>query len=109
MKSKMFLGGFSGLIVFIALILALDYGSFIWDNIMKPKRENLRRDVFEETKSYNQAKIQQIAKYKFEYNKAENDDTKIVIKAVVRNTFTDYDIDNLPNNLKFFVRESRGY
>jgi hypothetical protein len=105
MKVKVVLG----FIVFIALVLALDYGGFLWGSVMMPKREALRREVFENTRSFNEAKLQQISKYKFEFDRAENEESKRAVRSVVRNTFSDYSINDLPTELQYFIQECRGY
>lgn len=105
MKVKAVLGG----IVFIAFVLAIDYGGFLWSSVMMPKREALRREVFENTRSFNEAKLQQISKYKLEFDRAEDEATKMAVRSVVRSTFSDYDVNDLPIGLQNFIEECRGY
>ena len=64
-------GGFTALIFFLFLIGVIDLGMF---KFFAPKYENVRREVFENTKSYTHGKIQDLAKYKDEYDKAEYDE-----------------------------------
>jgi hypothetical protein len=92
----------------IVVILALDYGSILWTGVTAPKREEIRREVFENTRSFNEGKLQQIGKYKYEYDTGTEGE-KAAVKSVVRNTFTDYDIEDLPTELQYFVQDCRGY
>jgi hypothetical protein len=96
----------------IFALLALIIGGNLLDlNIYKyfaPRKEAIRREVFENTRSYNQGKIQELAKLKHELELADNDD-KEIIKSTIRHKFADYNDVNMPTNLKIFLQEIRGY
>ena len=97
-----------GIVLFIGIILALDYSSVLWEGFIGPKRENVRREVFENTRSYNEAKLQDLAKYKNQYELATEED-KIVIAETIKHMFANYDATKLPHKLKIFLEEIRGY
>jgi hypothetical protein len=40
------------IIVIVASLLVLDYSSLLWEGFIAPKRQDVRRKVFEKTKSY---------------------------------------------------------
>ena len=96
------------LVVVIAIGCLLSLGGVIWYRFIEPKREAARRVVFEETRSYNQGKIQQLAKYREEYQRADADE-KAVIASTIKHQFADFQIDHLPEGLQVFLRSVRGY
>ena len=104
MKVLIGIGCFISLLGLIVGMAFFDLGMF---SFFDPKYENARRKVFEETKSYNEGKLQQLAKYKIEYERANSDD-KLVLKSTIRHMFADYDGD-LPYGLEQFLTEMRGY
>jgi len=98
-----------GLVILI-LILLVVMGFFVlgWYKLFAPKFENVRRDIFESTRSYNQAKVQELGKYKLEYALATEENKKAIASAI-RHRFADYDDSKLDYQLKIFLQEIRGY
>jgi len=98
-----------GAIILVLLIMAaITFLTLGWDKFFSPKFENVRRDVFEATKSYNQGKVQELAKYKLEYERATGTD-KDAIASAIRHTFADYNNSKLDSQLKGFLQKVRGY
>lgn len=54
------------------------------------RKENARREVFEQTQSYVEGKRQELIKLHHEWNKAGADD-KIAIEATIRMNFANFD------------------
>ena len=104
--------GVIALIVVIALGCALgcafSLGSVYWYKFIGPKREEARREVFQETRSYNQGKIQQLAKYRAEYASADQLGKKM-ISSTIKHQFADFQSDHLPQELRNFLITTRGY
>lgn len=100
--------GVLGIVLVIVVLLAVDYAGVLWNGVIFTKKEEIRREIFEETRSFNEAKLQQIAKYKYEYDTGD-ESTKIAVKSVVRSTFSDYDTSKLPFELKNFIIDCRGF
>jgi hypothetical protein len=103
--------GFYGLIVLAILIATgggLELAGVHWYAYIAPKKEAARRKVFEETRSYNQGKVQQLAKYRSEYAQAEPE-AKEVIQSTIKHQFADFPKDNLPPELRSFLTAMRGY
>ena len=98
------------LLVILAFVLIIGISFFgLWYyKFFGPKFENIRREVFEETRSYNQAKLQELAKYKHEYEMADKSG-KIAIASTIRHRFADYDLNELPMELRLFLTKTRGY
>lgn len=69
-----------------------------------PKFENVRREVFQNTRSYNEGKIQDLAKYRIEYLMADQED-KVPLKITILFMFADYPKDRLPHELKLFIKD----
>lgn len=99
---------FSIVILVVTAMFAITFFALGWSRFFKPKFENVRREVFEATRSYNQAKVQELGKYKFEYERAIGKDKNIIASAV-RHRFADYDDSKLDYQLKIFLQEIRGY
>ncbi len=77
-----------------------------------PQEQNIKREVFENTKSYNEGKEQELVKYKFEYDKAKakkDEATVKAIKSAVRTAFADYEEDRLSPELRDFVNQCKSY
>lgn len=99
--------GFIGIIIVILLLQLAGIG---WFRVIEPMREDARREVFEETKSYVHGKIQQLAKYKYEYDRSEDPLSRGGIKSVIRSQFAAFDADNIRDyKLKNFLIKIRGF
>jgi predicted membrane-bound dolichyl-phosphate-mannose-protein mannosyltransferase len=107
-KLKIVLWSVLAIIILLILIIAFNFLDLGVYSFFAPKKENVRREVFENTRSYNQGKIQELAKLKLEFELADNDD-KEIIKNTIRHKFADYNNDNMPRNLQIFLQEIRGY
>lgn len=94
-----------GIISFVLLMLALDY--FIglkWFAFIAPQKESVRREVFENTRSFNEAKKQDLLKYRYEYIKSGKEE-KEAIASTIRQMYADYDESRLPVELRDFLHE----
>jgi len=102
----------TGLAIFVGLIAVLFILELVGLGFFKffePKREDIRREIFENTKSYVHGKIQELAKYKHEYDAADAEG-KQAIEALIRSQFAEFDeqkIDAL--SLRTFLTRIRGY
>lgn len=108
-RSKIIVLSILGIVGVIALAFVLELGGLQWQKFFGPRREGVKRKVFEATRSYNQGKIQDLAKYKFEYSTTQDEGSKKVLEGVIRHRFADYDARKLPPGLKSFLEEIRGY
>jgi fructose-1,6-bisphosphatase len=112
-KSFAWVGIVMGTLTTIVLLFGLTVGSR-WVSLQvekwfAPREENVRREVFENTKSYNEGKEQELAKTYKEYMSATTEDERKGLRAYVTHTFADYPIERLDPALQNFVRECRGY
>lgn len=108
--TKGILLGIGSVFVGCLLVFTLGLAGLEWQKFFLPKQENIKRQVFEETQSYTHGKIQDLAKYYEEYNKAESVDDKEAISSLVRWRFAEFDESKIRSQeLSLFLKNSRGY
>lgn len=94
--------------LFLLISLVSIGGTFLQLEYMKffnPQFADVERQVFEKTRSYNQAKIQELSKYRYEYYSTENQQTRALIASTVRHRFADYRDYALSPELLSFLGE----
>ena len=98
------------LFLLFCLAFGLEWLGIGWEGFFGPKRENVRRQVFEETQSFNQGKQQDLAKYFLEYKRAEDEVDRKAIQSVVQSQFSYVDADNVNSpELRSFLKKMRGF
>ncbi len=98
----------------VALVLGILLGAgwaftgndFLLYRYFAPKQESVRRQVFEQTKSYNQGMIQELQNMQFEYIKAKPEQQD-ALASVILHRAADFDEDKLPSDLREFIRNLR--
>ena len=102
--TKMILGFMGFVLVMTALGWFIQGNEFFMYKYFAPKREAVRREVFENTKSYNQAAIQELQNMQFEYVKA-TPEQKAMLSDIILRRAADYDLDDpkVPSELRSFV------
>ena len=97
-------------IVLIVVILLVIIGFVVdamvldWTSYIGPKRENIRREIYEETKSYNEGKEQDLVRYRLQYLQADTEDKKAALASTIRMMFADYDYEKLNPELQEFLK-----
>ena len=100
------IGIFVGILAVVFILELVGLGFF---KFFEPKRENIRREIFENTQSYTHGKIQDLAKYYEEYNKADING-KESIKQLIILRFAEFDESKIKAPLlRNFLRNTRGY
>ena len=93
------------LLVFILGLISLGLYAFF-----APRAENVRRNVFENTKSYTHGVIQDLGKYYDEYQGAKTPEDKAVIKQIIKVRFAEFNANKIDAlTLRSFLKEMRGY
>ena len=92
------------ILLLVVVMFGLEYGSLKWKGFFAPKHEAVRREVFKETRSYNEAKLQDLVKYRLEYIKTKDEETKKAIASTIRMMYAEYDETKLPIELREFVK-----
>ena len=96
------------LVFLVALAFTFKLGGLEWKKFFAPKEENIKREVFKSTRSYNEGKTQDLARYRHQYE-IGNAEEKEAISSTIRIMFADYDRELLPNELSSFLFKIRGY
>jgi hypothetical protein len=102
---KAILWSIAGFAFLLVLGMALDLGGVKWMGFIEPKRQNVQRQVFENTQSYVHGKTQDLAKYYEQYQKADNPEKAVPTSATLNVYFTVrsngcIDLYNYTNNKK---------
>jgi hypothetical protein len=95
-----------GAVVLMGLGWAFTGNDFFIYKYFAPKQEAVRREVFEESKAYNQGMIQELQNMQFEYVKA-TPSQQAALASVILHRVADYDEDKLPSDLRAFVQQLR--
>jgi len=96
-----------GLIIFmLALTWVIQGNDFFMYKFFAPKQEAVRREVFENTKSYTQGMIQNLRKMQFEYVQAQPDQ-KAALGNIILQQYADYPDQQLPPDLQVFMANLR--
>ncbi len=96
---KAFIGILVGILLLFATLFGLQYLGIMNYKFFAPKKENARREVFENTQSYVQAKRQALTKYYTEWMKADSVGQE-VIKTLVLQEFANFDVEKLSQSQK---------
>jgi hypothetical protein len=95
------------MIAILALLVGLAFlcelGGLKWSEYFGPKREDVRRKVFQHTRSYNEAKQQDLVRYRMQYMQAKDVADKRIIADTIRMAFADYDESLLRPELRAFL------
>ncbi len=95
------------LVAMASLAFGLEWAGIAWKGYFGPKHEAVRREVFKQTRSYNEGKEQELLKYRFEYMRADEAGKK-AIASTVRLAFADYDENLLDSaELRSFLKDMK--
>lgn len=95
----------AGLFLVIALLFGLTWLGIEWDGFFGPKRAAVEREIFRETRSYDEGMIQQLARYRLQHVRAKSSEEKKAIASTVRVMFAEYDPDKLERrDLRVFLQ-----
>lgn len=102
--------GIAGFLAILLVIVGFQWlvmGNEFWlYKYWAPKKEEVRREVFENTKSYNQGMIQELQNMQFEYVKA-TPEQKPALRKIILHRVSDFDESKLPNDLYVFIQGLR--
>jgi hypothetical protein len=96
-------------VLLFAFILSAAFGlewlGIKWKGFFGPKHEAVRREVFKQTRSYNEGKEQELIKLKLEYELADSEEDKKALASAIRHSFADYNEDLIDSpELRVFLR-----
>lgn len=86
----------------IGLIWLAAYHDLVFTAFFAPKYENVRRNTFEQSKSFRDGAIQELQNMQFEYIKADPKHKK-ALADVIRHRATEVPADAMPSDLQSFI------
>lgn len=95
-----------GLIIVIALTWVSRGNDFFLSKFFAPKQEAVRREVFEESKAFNQGMVQELQNMRFQYEQASSEH-KAALASIILHRAADYDMEKLPPDLRSFIEGLR--
>lgn len=112
---KIALGVMGAIIALMLLTWVIQGNEFMLYKFWAPKQEAVRREVFEQTKSYNQGMIQELQNMQFEYIKADASHQK-ALRSIILHRAADFDSNKrfieshfgLPEDLRSFIEQLKG-
>ena len=94
-------------LLFIGFFLGLGWlvqgNQFFLYRYFAPREESVRREVFEQSKAYNQGMIQELQNMQFEYVKADAEH-KQALASIILHRAADYPEDRMPADLRVFIQ-----
>lgn len=98
MKKTKLIGVVLGIILgFMALSFGLKSLGLIQYGFFGAWKEDVRREVFENTQSYVESKRQDLLKYQFEYAKCNTDKERQAIQSMIQMMFANFDDNHIKN------------
>jgi hypothetical protein len=92
-------GSFVGL---VASIWGIAYHDLLFTAFFAPKYENVRRNTFEQSKSFRTGAVQELQNMQFEYIKA-SPEHKVALADIIRHRAAEVPADAMPSDLQFFI------
>lgn len=109
-KTKIIFKVIFGIAAFVAFLFLLELFGLEWRKFFNPKKANIEREVFEQTKSYTHGKIQGLAKLYGEYQDAETQVDKAVIENIIIIQFAEFDETKIKSKkLREFLIKTRRF
>lgn len=94
------------------LVLTIGLGWLVQGNdfalykFFAPKYEQVRRETFEQTKSYNQGMVQELQNMQFQYEQA-TPEHQAALRSIILHRAADFPEEKLPAHLRSFVNQLR--
>ena len=86
----------------VALLWGIAYHQLIFTAFFGPKFENVRRNTFEQSKSFRTGAVQELQNMQFEYIKA-SPEHKAALADVIRHRAAEVPADAMPSDLQSFI------
>ncbi len=92
-------------VAILGLIALLAFGGFQVRKVLLPAEESLRRDVYEESKSYIDGTIRDLDNLRLQWLGADNDVQKGALASVATQRASDFPRDELPERIREWLLE----
>ena len=99
---KSFLAIVCGVVGVGALTWGIAYHNLLFTAFFAPKYENVRRNTFEQSKSFRDGSIQELENMRFEYIKASPEHKK-ALADIIRHRAVEVPADAMPTDLQSFI------
>jgi len=99
---KPFLAVVGGVLTLGAVTWGVAYHDLIFTSFFAPKYENVRRNTFEQSKSFRDGSLQELENMRFEYIKASPEHKK-ALADIIRHRATEVPADAMPSDLQSFI------
>lgn len=96
----------AGLVAVLGLTWIAQGNDFFLTKVFAPKYEQVRRETFEQSKSYNDGMAQELQNMQFEYIKADKQ-AKAALKPIILHRSAGYDLSKLPADTRQFIENLR--
>lgn len=96
------------IILVVALIFGIGYLRVGYTRTVEKQQRTAERHAFEGSRSYIVGSIQQLARYKVQWEQADEKERK-AIESTVRMQMAEFPLDEAPHELRGFLRNARGY
>ncbi len=102
---KIIIGFFVALFVLMAGGWLVQGNDFFMYKFWAPKQETVRRQVFEQTRSFNQGMIQELQNMQFEYVKEKDSQAKAALASIILHRASGYNLEDsaVPADLRSFI------
>jgi hypothetical protein len=94
-------------LLLIVMVLGLTWvfqgNDFFLFQYFAPRTEQVRREVFEQSKAYNQGMVQELQNMQFEYVKASPEHKK-ALGSLILHRAADYPLEKMPTDLRDFIK-----
>lgn len=95
----------------LALMIVLGLGwiaegnDFFMYKFFAPRQEAVRRQVFEQTRSFNAGMIQELENMQFQYSQQKDAATKAALRSIILHRASGYNLEDpdVPNSLREFI------
>jgi hypothetical protein len=95
-----------GVIILLAFSWAIQGNDFFLYKVFAPQYEQTRREVFEQSKAYNQGMVMEIQSMQFQWYQADSGH-KDALADLILHRVADFDMNRMPLELRSFIQQLR--
>jgi hypothetical protein len=98
---------FLALIVIFALTWAIQGNDFFINKFFAPKQEAVRREVFENSKAFNQGMVQELENMQLEYVRSKDEKAKEAMASIILHRASGYNLEDpaVSADLRSFIQK----
>lgn len=97
--------GVAAVLVIMAAAWAALGNQFFMYKWLAPNVEEVRREVFENSKQYRHGTIQQLDKLRVEYMTIHDDEAKRAIAKMALRMTAEWDMEDLPSDIRYWLED----